>query len=334
MKSGIYAKIICSSLTAAILLLSSCTPIVLPNESSDDTSRNVIYHSTDVSETEISKTEENTSSGTASEDVSEATSEGTSEEKSEEVSHDTELVIPTKITASDVDSFFNDSVFVGNSIMLKYEKFVNKYRASSVSDFLGTSKFFCAGSFGVYHNNHTPATSEGAVNPKYQGVKYSVQDMVGVANPKRVFLNLAGLNDMGIYSSAAVCAEETAKEMIKIIKDINTKYPNVEVVVLSTTYMIKKMNSMPKLNNENLSAMNNMVLDYCNSNGIDFVDISTLLNENGCLANKYCSDVDSGGCHLNDSGCLIWTGLLRNYAAKKMAKSYKNPESMPALSKG
>ena len=68
--------------------------------------------------------------------------------------------------------------------------------------------------------------------------------------------------------------------------------------------------------------------------GVDFVDISTLLTENGCLADKYCSDPESGGCHLNDSGCLVWTGLLRNYAAKKLAGVYKNPESMPTLSKG
>jgi lysophospholipase L1-like esterase len=217
--------------------------------------------------------------------------------------------------------------------MLKYEKFVSKYRASSVSDFLGNSKFFCAGSFGVYHNNHTNASSSGAVNPDYQGTKYSVQDMVKVAKPKRVFLNLAGLNDMGIFPVSS-CAEDTAKEMIQIIKDISTNNPEVEIVVLSTTYMVKRNNNMSRLNNENLSIMNNLILDYCNANNVDFVDVSTLLTENGCLADKYCSDLDSLGCHLNDSGCLVWTGLLRNYAAKKIAKVYKNPESMPSLSKG
>jgi hypothetical protein len=329
MKNNAFKKILCSSLAGMVLLLASCTPIDVSEESSEGNISGVIYHSQDVQSNASEEKSEN-----ASEMISESASEAPSEEISEEVSIDVELKIPTTITADSVDSFFNDSIFVGNSIMLKYQRFVNKYRASSVPDFLGTSEFFCGGSFGVYHNNHTPATSNGAVNPTYKEKKYSVQDMVGVANPKRVLINLAGLNDMGIYSSASICAEETAKEMIKIIKDIKEKYPNVEVVVLSTTYMIKSWNSMPKLNNENLSIMNNLVLDYCNSNGVDYVDISSLLNENGCLADKYCSDPDSGGCHLNDSGCLVWTGLLRNYAAKKLAGVYKNPESMPALAKG
>ena len=321
-----FKKLLCSSLAGLVLILASCTPIDVSEESSEEHVSGIVYHSQD----DISQT----SSSETSVDSSEQVSEENSEDVSEEVSIDVELKIPTSITADSVDSFFNDSIFVGNSIMLKYEKFVSKYRTSSVSNFLGTAKFFCGGSFGVYHNNHTPASSVGAVNPTYQGTKYSVQDMVGVANPQRVFLNLAGLNDMGIYSSASICAEETAKEMIKIIKDISTAHPDVEIVVLSTTYMIKSYNTMPKLNNENLSIMNNLVLDYCNSNGVDYVDISSLLNENGCLADKYCSDPESGGCHLNDSGCLVWTGILRNYAAKKLAGVYKNPESMPALSKG
>lgn len=312
-------KILCSTIAVAFLLLTaSCTPI----ETSEESSSGSV--SGDVSKVESSE------SASAEESFGENAS---SEEASEEVSYDEEVIVPSVVTKDSVDSFFNGSIFVGNSIMLKYERFVSDYRASTVSDFLGTSKFFCGGSFGVYHNNHTPATSEGAVNPTYQGTKYSVQDMVGVAKPERVFLNLAGLNDMGIFPVSS-CAEDTAKEMIQIIKDINSQYPDVEVVVLSTTYMIKSWNSMARLNNENLSIMNNLVLDYCNANGVDFVDVSTLLTENGCLADKYCSDPDSGGCHLNDSGCLVWTGVLRNYAAKKLAGAYKNPESMPSLSKG
>ncbi len=312
-------KILCSTIAVAFLLLAaSCTPIETSEESSSgDVSGNV---------SKVESSESASSEESFGENAS-------LEEASEEVSYDEEVIVPSVVTADSVDSFFNGSIFVGNSIMLKYEKFVSNYRASTVSDFLGTSKFFCGGSFGVYHNNHTPATSEGAVNPTYQGTKYSVQDMVGVAKPERVFLNLAGLNDMGIFPVSS-CAEDTAKEMIQIIKDINSQYPDVEVVVLSTTYMIKSWNSMARLNNENLSIMNNLVLDYCNANGVDFVDVSTLLTENGCLADKYCSDPDSGGCHLNDSGCLVWTGILRNYAAKKLAGAYKNPESMPSLSKG
>ena len=318
-----FKRILTATLAAAtVFSLASCGDggvftRLTPSEDESNLVSGVIYYS------------EDSASGVVSNSQTEL-----SNDSSTDVSYDAGPVIPESVTASDVDTFFDGSIFVGNSIMLKYERFVNKYRTSSVKSFLGDSKFFCAGSFGVYHNNHTPADSAGAVNPLYQGKKYSVQDMVGVASPKRVLLNLAGLNDMGIYSSAETCASQTADEMIKLIKDITTKYPDVEVVVLSTTYMIKSYNSMSRLNNENLSIMNNLVLDYCNSNGIDFVDISTLLTgDNGCLRDDYCSDPESGGCHLNDSGCLVWTGLLRHYAADKLNGTYKNPQSMPFLSK-
>ena len=316
-----FKRILLSSLAALVIVMTaSCTELVVNDQSSNG----------DISKAESSVVD--APSKDVSSDIS--ISESPSEEVSEEVSYDTELVIPTTITSNPVDSFFDGSIFVGNSIMLKYRNFANKYRTSSVKDFLGNSEFFCGGSFGVYHNNHTPASKEGSVNPTYKGEKYSVQDLVGVANPKRILINLAGLNDMGIFPVDS-CAQDTAKEMIQLIKDIKTKYPNVEVVVLSTTYMIKSWNSMARLNNENLSVMNNLVLDYCNANGVDFVDISSaLVGDNGCLADEYCSDPDSGGCHLTDSGCLVWTGLLRNYAAKKLNNTYKNPESMPTLSKG
>ncbi len=178
MKNNTFKKILCSTLAGMVLLLASCTPIDVSEESSEGNISGVIYHSQDVQSNASEEKSEN-----ASEMISESTSEAPSEEISEEVSIDVELKIPTTITADSVDSFFNDSIFVGNSIMLKYQRFVNKYRASSVPDFLGTSEFFCGGSFGVYHNNHTPATSSGAVNPTYKEKKYSVQDMVGVANP-------------------------------------------------------------------------------------------------------------------------------------------------------
>ena len=74
--------------------------------------------------------------------------------------------------------------------------------------------------------------------------------------------------------------------------------------------------------------MNNYLLEYCNENGLDFIDIASQLTEKGCLADKYASD---GYCHIGQSGYKIWTAILRDYAVSKQNGTYTNPEKMPIL---
>ncbi len=238
------------------------------------------------------------------------------------------IPVPDKLVAAEEDAFFNDSVFVGNSIMLGYQKFTNKQRAGSIENFLGNSKFFVAGSFGVYHNNRTPASKADSCNPSYEGVKYSVEDAVGVMGVKTVYINFMGLNDLSLYYDSKNCARKCADDVIKMIGKINEKYPDVNVVILSATYITASRNNRPSLNNKNLSMLNNYLLDYCNENGLDFVDIASQLTEKGCLADKYASD---GYCHIWTKGYMVWTAILRDYAVRKMNGTYTNPEKMPLL---
>lgn len=238
------------------------------------------------------------------------------------------IQVPEKLVSAEEDAFFNDSVFVGNSVMLGYKNFTNKQRAGSIPDFLGKAKFFCAGSWGVYHNNRTLASSSKATNPEYAGEKYSVEDVVGVMGVKTVYINFMGLNDLALYYDSKNCARKCADDVIKLIKKINDRYPDVDVVILSATYLTASRNNYASLNNKNLSMLNNYLLDYCNENGLDFVDIASQLTEKGCLADKYASD---GYCHIGTGGYKIWTAILRDYAVRKMNNTYKNPERMPLL---
>ena len=105
--------------------------------------------------------------------------------------------------------------------------------------------------------------------------------------------------------------------------------------MLANTYRTRDFNdSRNKLNNAGISEYNNLLLDYCNENGFDFVDVATPLMENGCLADKFCSDNDKSnsnclGCHLTTDAYAIWTAVLRDYARAKQAGVYVNPDSMP-----
>ena len=290
--------------------------------------------SSEVTSNESTSSESTSSETTSSEATSsEATSNETTsseEDTSVEIVETPVIPVPDKVVASDVDAFFNDAMFVGNSIMLGYQKFANTQRAGSIPDFLGTSKFFVAGSFGVYHNNRTPASKEGAINPSYQGVKYSVEDAVGAMGAKTVYINFMGLNDLALYYDPANCATKCARDVVLMIETIKSRYPDVKIVVLSATYLTKATNNQPSLNNRNLSLLNNYLLNYCNANGDDFVDIASQLTENGCLADSYASD---GYCHIGKDGYKIWTAILREYAKRKIEGTYVNPEKMPILNK-
>ena len=286
----------------------------------------------EVSETsEISADASETSETTETSEISEISAiseESSIPDSSYEVMDTPVIPVPEKLAQATEDAFFNDSVFVGNSIMLGYQKFTNKQRAGSIPDFLGNSKFFVAGSFGVYHNNRTPASKKNSSNPSYEGVKYSVEDAVGVMGVKTVYINFMGLNDLSLYYDPENCSRKCADDVIKLIKTINERYPDVNVVILSATYLTASTNNRPSLNNKNLSMLNNYLLEYCNENGLDFVDIASQLTEKGCLADSYASD---GYCHIWTKGYMVWTAILRDYAARKIEGTYQNPERMPLL---
>ena len=335
------------ALAMIIATVAACTTIPMDNPNSsedapdssleasvDESSESVASESEDSSEEESEESvfepsEDSSVEESASEDESseEESSEDVSEESSRPVfTGDPEPVtpVPGYISTDSVDSYFNDSVFVGNSIMYGYDRRVQSWR-NSYPDILGTAKFFCAGSFGFY-NNSNPIDDE-STHPSYQGVKYKIEDMPAVMGVKTVYLNLMGLNDLGMYSPESECARLTADCVIETIEKLQANSPDVEVVVLSGTYMFNhSKGKFSKLRNVNLSKLNQYILDYCNEKGLDYVDIANpLLATDDYLADEYCSD---DYCHINEKGYIIWTELLRDYARAKQDGTWKNPKEM------
>ena len=169
-------------------------------------------------------------------------------------------------------------------------------------------------------------------HPKYQNEKMKCADAVSQSGVKRVFLSLMALNEIAIHDQET-CVDDNLQTTINLINSIKQKNPDAEVVILSNTYMVYNFNSYPKLNNGNISALNNKMLEYCNQNGIDFIDLSTFLMDGNVLADKYCKDAaregDNKGCHLTNEAYALWTATLRNYACLKLNNAWTNPASMP-----
>lgn len=282
----------------------------------------------------------------SSEPVSQEISEPVSEEVSEPVSQPSDYVyIPdveglpytsyegitkSKIKASEYDDYFKDSMFIGLSVFVHFSNYVSSMK-TKYPGFLGNAIIFARSNFSAYNNFRYKPSDADSVHPKLNGEKMTCEDAVKASGVNTVYLSIMALNELGIYSTD--CVKRTYDSTVKLIKAIQEKSPTVRVVILSNTYMVYNKNNYKNLNNGNISALNNMVLDYCNANGLDFIDVSTMLMDGNVLADKYCKDIDDGGCHINDTGFAIWTCVLRNYAYLKQKGLYKNPAKMPTYTK-
>ncbi len=251
-----------------------------------------------------------------------------SEEPSEDVGPSVPITPPPTdltVTSGEYDSVFNDSLFVGHSVMVHFKMYVGGWRDAD-SGVLGNALFACTSSFSFFNNlNQTPQQADNVL-PRYRGSAYRIEDLPAATGVKKIYLGLMGLNDLGMVGDADSCAGLVAGEVFRTIESIKEKNPDVEIAVLASTYLVRGK-SFRNLNNRNMSRLNSLVLEYCSQNGIDFIDVATpLTDSDGYLADVYCSDAY---CHLKQNAYVVWMDVLRDYAQKKAAGTWKNPESIP-----
>lgn len=235
------------------------------------------------------------------------------------------------ITESELDKFFNDSIFIGNSLMSDFGNFIN-YKRSVYPDFMGKSKIFARPVYSAFHDKAT--VTDKSWHPSYMGEKTDAAGAVKKSRAKTVYVSLMGLNDLGMYHNPDICVEKTFSGTVGLIERILEQNPETVIVVISNTYIIKDKNDDDHFNNKNISELNNLMLDYCNENGYDFIDVSTPSIFDGNLDDNLCTDKKSSGHHLNSNAYAMWTAVLRNYSYSKQNGSYNNPDSMPIYKKG
>lgn len=256
-------------------------------------------------------------------------------ESSEEISIDLDaprMEIPEDFGYDEVDAFFNNSVFVGYSIMMHFGRYVTDWRDNLDSRIMGDAQF-CAGVGTTLSNNEkqNPSTPNNTL-PKYMGVAYNIEDLPAAMGVDTMYIGLTVYSDLS-KGSEQTCAQEAAKCAMRTVQYIRLKSPDVKIVFLSGTYNTGENKSgslnFNRVNNDNIRECNNLVLEYCNKNDIDFVDVSTpLINGHGLFVKQWASD---GSYHIKQEPYKIWVTVLRDYAAKKQAGTWKNMDEMPSL---
>ena len=209
-------------------------------------------------------------------------------------------------TGADVGaSFFDDAVFIGDSISLRLT-----YYCQAHPDALGKAQFLTAGSLGS-GNALWDENSQDAVFPLYNGQQVTLQDGVAKSGAKKVFIML-GMNDIGLYGMDG--ARDNMESLIELILE---KSPDVKIYVQSMTPMLTS-HQLKSLNNTNIDTYNKLLKEMCNEKGYEFVDVASVMKDSdGGLIPSYCSDGGDGGMgmHFTDAGAKAWVDYLRTHVS-------------------
>lgn len=192
-------------------------------------------------------------------------------------------------------SFFDDAVFVGDSISLK----LSQYAASSGA--LGRAKFLVIGSFGVNNavNDH-PDT-----RVTYQGVKYQdIEEAIKATGAKKMFI-MFGMNDIGLHG-----IDKTITNWGVLVGLIRSQCPDIAIYIQSMT-PIWTGGEKGKLTNANVLTYNEKLKAFAQSNGCKYIDIHPYMQDStGGLATIFCSDKYV---HLTNEGAQRWIAVLKAY---------------------
>lgn len=198
-------------------------------------------------------------------------------------------------------SWFDDAVFIGDSVSYKLQNYVIAQRRSDPG-FFGGAQFLTSISLGS--GNALWTVSDQSVHPTYQGEKMRLEKSVPLTGAKKVYMML-GMNDIAVYGIDGA-VENYCKLMDLILKNA----PDVEFYIQSVTPICQGC-ERGSLNNANLVRYNAALGQMCRERGIHFVDVAQVLKDaNGYLPRKYCVDPDEMGIHVTDLACRMWLGYL------------------------
>ncbi len=203
-------------------------------------------------------------------------------------------------TGTPVDaSWFNDALFVGDSVTLKLS-----YYADYGS--LGNAQFLCAGSLG-YGNALWDINRADNVHPVYNGTKYTVPDGVKMIQPNKIFIML-GMNDIGLYG-----VDQSIENMKILTSNVEAACPSAVIYIESVTPMLVD-SQLRDLNNTTIAQFDAKLKTVCAERGYHYLDIASAVEDgNGNLIYEYCSDATAMGLHFSDAGCNQWVTYLKNH---------------------
>ena len=213
-------------------------------------------------------------------------------------------------------TFYDGSMFVGDSQIAKFRNFVKVKRKADPDYFTGID-FRAENSykFRFVAYKTIPSGEMKFAHLIDEGKKVTLYTLAGKVKPKRIFV-LAGINDALTTDYKNENGVERAVRYVRGMAElVREASPETEIFVISQMPVTKSFaqgsNNYKKCR-DRFDAVNEAVRAECETLGIRYVDLASGLKDgNGLLPGKYCAD---GLVHLNDAGYEVFARELLDFA--------------------
>lgn len=203
------------------------------------------------------------------------------------------------------DSYFDDAVFVGDSV-LKQLAIYQKEQRSRGNTLLGQARFLSAAKYTLHAASLKAQTNKTSLH--YQGRAVTLTEGLLQMEAGKVVMML-GLND-----HAGNRLDKDIARFERTIDNVREALPGVTFIALSLSPVARNRQSKT-LTQQNLDAFNRELQALCERKEVPFIDIAILLkNDQGYLNLDYSNDK---WVHLNDRGLLVVVEALRSFAREQ-----------------
>lgn len=200
------------------------------------------------------------------------------------------------------DAYFDDAVFVGDSIFQQLWRYVEGQRQQG-RPLLGGARFMVAASYTIYQASRIKP--DGAVQMRYRGREVSVSEGLRQMEAGKAVI-LLGLNDF-----AGSQMEKDVSRYGTMLERIRTSNPNIELFPCLMTPIVQRAQDQD-LNQETTTAFNVRLLQLCQEKGLPCWDVaSPLMDAQGFLNPDFSTDKRV---HLNPEGFEVLIDTLRRFA--------------------
>lgn len=216
-----------------------------------------------------------------------------------------------------LDSFFKDSVLVGDSLVAGLSGYVlSEQQAGKMC--LGEMQLVSASALTLKKAMEAEQGLRGH-ELRLRNRYMSVTEVVTALESKKLFLML-GVSDPRWYSG-----EELVAAYDTLISIVKTTHPDIEIYIHSIMPMVKDYARQVQIPSEVNRAVNETLEQYCKENGYTFIQLADLVrDEEGYLVYEY--SAGDYRFHLNKKGKIIWVRCLREIARNAYYEGTWNPE--------
>ena len=217
-----------------------------------------------------------------------------------------EPITEERLSSGEFDSYFDDSVIIGDSLTKGFSGYIRKQRSLGVNA-LGRAKFMGTASMSVKNACRDLNTLK--IHFTYQGKAVSITQGINAMGAKKAFI-LLGLNDIAYRRWSDVEDNFTT-----LIETVQAKCPDTEIILQGVLPVPYKFCRQRGVRIERWNSFNQILRRICDAHQVEFYEFSAMfMDEQGYIRLKY----SNGGFHLSEAGSAVWHRALRIYAAQKM----------------